>query len=264
MGGVQMCGIYNFPYMNSNNKLGLLVTVFFPITSNSWWFVTSYMLLFLMIPVLNQIILNIKGKGVWSFVFIFLFIWYMTSVFNFNYQGIQRAVFFYLIGAWMKKNQIKFCKWRAFFFFCFSWCVFVCCDMIITGNIGQGVTGKIFQISFESIEILFVFTAVISLLSFFSVIKIKSSRFINTVASTTFGIYLFHDSNVGRQLIWDEILHTLDKQYMSSLFPLFAVVSVIMVFTCATMIDLIRQKYFEKRLLPILESKINKFFRKQI
>ena len=188
----------------------------------------------------------------------------MTSVFNFNYQGIQRAVFFYLIGAWMKKNQIKFCKWRAFFFFCFSWCVFVCCDMIITGNIGQGVTGKIFQISFESIEILFVFTAVISLLSFFSVIKIKSSRFINTVASTTFGIYLFHDSNVGRQLIWDGILHTLDKQYMSSLFPLFAVVSVIMVFTCATMIDLIRQKYFEKRLLPILESKINKFFRKQI
>lgn len=57
-----MCGIYNFPYMNSNNKLGLLVTVFFPITSNSWWFVTSYMLLFLMIPVLNQIFLNVEGK----------------------------------------------------------------------------------------------------------------------------------------------------------------------------------------------------------
>lgn len=264
MGGVQMCGIYNFPYMNSNNKLGLLVTVFFPITSNSWWFVTSYMLLFLMIPVLNQIFLNVEGKFSFPFIVLFLFILYMTSVFDFKYQGIQRAVFFYLVGAWMKKNQITFCKWGSFFLFCFSWCVFIFCDMIITGNIGQGVTGKVFKIFFESIEILFAFIAVISLLSFFSVIKIKTNRFINTVASTTFGIYLFHDSNVGRQLIWDEILHTLDKQYMSSLFPLFAVVSVIMVFTCATMIDLIRQKYFEKRLLPILESKINKFFRKQI
>ena len=78
--------------MSSNNKLWLLLEVFFPITSNSWWFVTSYIILFLMIPVLNQIFVNVEGKFSFPFIVLFLFILYMTSVFDFKYQGIQNNI----------------------------------------------------------------------------------------------------------------------------------------------------------------------------
>lgn len=59
---------------------------------------------------------------------------------------------------------------------------------------------------------------------------------------------------------WD--FHTLDKQYMSLFFPLFAFVSVIIVFTCDTIIDFVRQKYFEKWLLLLVENKINRIARR--
>lgn len=253
-----MSSIYNFPYMNSNSKIGLLLQAFFPVSSNSWWFITSYVILFLMIPILNKLIEGFDSRH-FLLLIIILCIWYATTVFDLLYQGLQRSIFFYSLGALLKRTNFKFRKWSSLLLFIFSWCVFIFCDMIIYGIIGQGSSGKLFTKFFEMVEIICVPLAVISLFCFFYRINVKTNRFINTIASTTFGIYLFHDSNIGRQFIWDGLLHVIDKQYVSLYFPIYAIVSVSIVFTCGAIIDLLRQKLFDRKLLPLFENKINKF-----
>ena len=250
---------------NLPSELRLIVNACFPITSKSWWFITSYVLLFFLIPVLNCFVNSLENNGfVWVFVLL-AFIWYATTVFNFAYVDIQRAVFFYIAGAWVKRNNIVFNKWVALLVFAISWLVFVGCDMISTGIVWYGlVRGKMIVKFLESIEVVFcVPVAVLALFSFFRACRVRESYFINLIASTTFGIYLFHDSSLNRQLIWDGILHTLDKQYESCFFPFFAVLSVVLVFGCCSVIDLVRQHVFERKVLPFLGNKIKKMFQER-
>ena len=76
---------------------------------------------------------------------------------------------------------------------------------------------------------------------------------INSIASTTFGIYLFHDSGVMRQLIWNNILQV-GKQYSSDLYPILALISVGGVFLASMIVDLIRMKIFEPTQNKIYED----------
>lgn len=78
----------------------------------------------------------------------------------------------------------------------------------------------------------------------FKQLKIGHSKIINVVASTTFGIYLLHDSNLLRKFIWHDLLNV--KQFYGSDFlPLYAVISVVLVFSVCGIIDFLRSKFLE-------------------
>ena len=152
--------------------------------------------------------------------------------------------------------DVLFNKWIALSLFTVAWFLFVGCDMISMGVIFPSLArGKIFVKFFEGIEIIFcVPVAVLSLFIFFKTCNLRENRFINILASTTFGIYLFHDSSLNRQLIWDGILHIIDRQYKSIFFPVFAVLSIVLVFICGTVIDLLRQHLFERKILAFFKK----------
>ncbi len=70
---------------------------------------------------------------------------------------------------------------------------------------------------------------------------------INRLAGTVLGIYLIHDNNLMRKIIWDYIFPNLDY-IQSSWYVLFYVIKVFAVFAICSMIELLRKRYVERPL----------------
>ena len=81
---------------------------------------------------------------------------------------------------------------------------------------------------------------------FFKTIKIKYSSFINTVASTTFGILLIHaNCDAMRRFLWQDVCQNV-KVYDSQLMPLISIGCVCAVFCGCSLIDWLRIRFIEK------------------
>lgn len=81
-------------------------------------------------------------------------------------------------------------------------------------------------------------------------IPMKENRAINLIASTTFGVLLFHDHNVCRQVFWGKIVHMPE---IWGLYGIAAIVGflmvVVMIYSVGVCIDLLRQKTIEPLIL---------------
>ena len=83
---------------------------------------------------------------------------------------------------------------------------------------------------------------------FFRSVKVKYSRFINTVAASTFGVLLIHaNSDAMRKWLWRDTVDSVGS-YGKSFMPLYAVGCVILIFAVCTVIDILRIKLLEKPL----------------
>ena len=165
-----------------------------------------------------------------------------------------------MLGAWLRRSEFNLNRMLALILFFFSWCAFSVLD-IATSLLGSnGIKGLVLKTLFDSIEIAFcVPVCVVILFLFFKNWNIGYSKNINTIASTTFCVYLIHDSGVGRIIIWDKIFHCLDVLYASVYFPLFALGTIAIVFICCSVIEYLRQVLFERKYMPLLNKKLSQF-----
>lgn len=90
-----------------------------------------------------------------------------------------------------------------------------------------------------------IFLASVLLFAGFSKLKIKTNRFINSVASATFGVYLIHVSGLFKIFVWHKILKC-DLFAASSLYPLYILTASLIVFSACAVIDLFVYKPLEK------------------
>lgn len=78
--------------------------------------------------------------------------------------------------------------------------------------------------------------------------KITYRPWINTVASTTFGIYLLHDNKLFLHYMWDNIFSTY-QYYDSALLPLYAILVVALIFIVGMVVDYMRLAFIEKPIM---------------
>ncbi|MDY4693990.1 MAG: acyltransferase family protein [Blautia sp.] len=94
--GVRFSGIIK------NSVIGL----FTPITG-VWWFITAYILLMLLVPIINGYISKLTLKG--YFVSLAL-IWLPSSVIDYMFNSplieIEMAVYFYMLGGFLRKSNL--------------------------------------------------------------------------------------------------------------------------------------------------------------
>ena len=220
-----------------------------PISSNMWWFATSYVLLILITPYINSFFNRLNKKG----IILILTFTYLVSELNIiastEYKLLVFPVFYYLIGASIKRYK-NIMSWKAeikVVIFLLLW-IFISMSYIpqylpelSSGFLRGMITADICNLARNTVLIPACTTFLFLL--FLNMPEFHSSK-VNHIAATTFGIYLFHDSGVMRQLVWNNILH-IDKQYGSDLFVLWVVISVIGVFAVGMFVDLLRMKFIE-------------------
>ncbi len=246
----------------SLNMIGKVI--FLPITSNIWWFCTAYVFLIVCAPYINTLFMNVRKKGLLIIV-IYVVGYTFGKVFDVMYYPFIRAVWFYLVGAFISSNKYKIRKNITFWVFLLSWFFYCGSTFMIGMSVSAGKEGGLLELSCKLLRsVVWGPVGSISLFLLFLDISMKVIPFINTIAQTTFGIYLVHEMPFIRNILLNHIFN-LKKIYTGVLFPIMAVGIVFLIFLFGMLIDICRMKYVEpmiqKYFLKVKKRLINRSLR---
>ncbi len=225
-------------------SLGNIARGFFPISSGSWWYVSSYVVLMLCSPTINQYYLKLKRKQkIFMIIFAWVFLYTVPYVFKLQYYSLERGVVFYLIGAYIRtevdiENIRKF-RFQLIVSFFFLWMAYAPLGYMFYTGMNKLFSMVVDGIIFNGIIIV---GCAVMLFVLFASKKAGCNKTINTIAKSTFGIYLLHD-NMYRNYIWDNLLK-MPELFRSVFFPALAVGNVIFIFASCFLIDYMRECLF--------------------
>lgn len=269
---VSLCLIsYFLGYINIDSTMDfiyLILKTLFPVSSQIWWFASTYFILYIFHPFINIFLKNLnKGKYI-ILIFIMTVLWCIIPTFtHLSLESNNLLWFFYLysIAAYIKIHGFNIRKSNKF------WLLVAIISIIITYLcvIVMTLLGlkfpffadkTVFLYYSQSVALLIIAFAFFML---FKQLKIKSSRIINTIASTTFGVYLIHQYPFLLKFIWIDIFHLPDFQESMYLIP-YSFFVVIVIFAACSLIDLIRIYTVEKIYIKIINKIIERIQKSQI
>lgn len=252
---------YSFPEIKISSYKEL-VELLLPFTGGQWWFACVYIMLYFSAPLLNKIYQNLNRKKATVFIILLWVFDYVPCYENTWLAGFQKGLFFYMFGGYIRlyfKNDAPSNKklFTAFVVLLLLWLLATHINYIC--QIDPKGYGKLVKLVLNfSYFILLIPVLVISLFFIFKNLRIQNSKMINLIASTTFGIYLFHESKIGRILIWNKIVDCYELMD-GKLFILKVVAVVLCIFIIAGLIDYLRQK-FDKKIAQNIQFKLENFF----
>lgn len=261
-----LCG-YKVAEVDNISKIKwLLLAILNPMTGGSWWFLSAYVILMLFVPLINKVLHRVNKNGFLLLLFLGWIIYSIDATLGGTYYSIERGVFFYSIGAFIslfvEKEKIKNKIPILLLIIIVLWAgaIFVSYYSLsykLDSATKSKIIGKIFSVTNNS----FIYIGiVISLFLLFYSFTFQN-KIINKISSTTFGIYLIHDSLIGRSVIWIGIFKV-DTYYGENLYPIYAILIVLCVFLLCSAIDFIRQFCFEKNAIKLANKLILGFKKK--
>lgn len=236
-----------------------LLESLFPVIFNQYWFMTTYMFIYLLIPVLNKTVLSLNNK-------LELLLVAMTIVmivpgghlygYNVDSQFVKLTIA-YLYGALIRKHDLlsnsSFKRLGA----SLLW-------LGIVADLGDSFGGSylyhlsqkpfflnIAYLADQGISIFGVLTAV-GMFSWIGSKKISYNKFINNVAATTFGIYLIHDNEAVQDVLWNKFFHMNDLISQPAYIVLYVLALCVAVFIVCSLLEFMRRSVFNK-----LENKLS-------
>ncbi|MPM98179.1 hypothetical protein SDC9_145362 [bioreactor metagenome] len=234
--------------------------VFFPILKEAYWFLTVYVLIYLFSPILKKLISILTEKQFKIFLGLSLFIWSIwPTIFGFRLNQTEGYIFYnrfiwgiimFLIGAYIKKYPPKFfdSSKKANLFFLSSTLLILLPILLINFLKISGISANYF---WRPNSVLMLIWS-LSLFLFFRKLEIEN-KIINLLASTTLGVYLFHDGPI-RYLLWNDIFKI--KNYTNlNYFGFYLILVSLLLFLIGFGLDMGR-KFLEKMFLDNLFDKI--------
>lgn len=204
-------------------------------------FASCFLIFYLCIPFLNILVRNMSQKqhlallGLLAFTYVFLGIVPNCSV---TMNDVSCFICLYFLSSYIRlypKEIFSNTKVWAVSSLVLIWvCVLSVLFCVYTGRWA-------YRFVCDSNTLLAVCLGVSSFL-FFKNLKIRQSKFINTVAETTFGVLCIHAcSDAIRQWLWQTVLNVPDMFYKRTrVVILHAVLSVLGIFIVCSLIDLLR------------------------
>lgn len=220
---------YLFQLDSVSNSWKILLTYFAPVSNSIYWFVSVYILISLMKPTLNKYIRENKN---YKTILVFGMVCYCASkVVHAYYMGLVRGLLLYYIGAIIALNERKFLKSKYSYlaYALLGWCVYIIMMNVAEFNL-PSVVGDIGICIFGIVSSVSIFLAFTKLSDF-------TNNLINTIAGSTFAVYLLHEHPMLREFIWSRILHVESIQFRSSYFVLCSFASIVFVFIISIIID---------------------------
>ena len=99
----------------------------------------------------------------------------------------------------------------------------------------------------------------VALFVWFKSLSIPQSKFINTVASSTFAVLLIHaHSDAMRQWLWHDVYHVSEHIFTSGM-PIYAISCVLLVFMVCIIIDKVRMFAFERPIFKVIDKILIKY-----
>lgn len=233
-----------------------LLKTFFPITFSSWWFASTYFVLYLIHPFLNMFLNKIDKSTYQKLLVMEVILWVIIPTFTFSSYQSNSLIWFitlYSISGYVRLYGLN-CKFKKKHYLCF-WLLFstlrylssVC--LIILGT--RVAFAYEHPLAFYGQQSILTFLSAFALFMFFEKSNMGYHKWINIIASATFGVYLIHCSNIVHPFLWINVFKNAQYQDSIMLIP-YSIMVVAFVYVTCTIIDLIRQKAFEKPFMVLV------------
>lgn len=237
-----------------------------PIISNQYWYMTSYFMMYLFVPMMNKFA-DAANKKVFTATIVVILVLTTGSLMikqdgfrlNDGYSPIWLMIM-YLVGAYMKKFNVgaKMKKWLALLLYVISsLCSFILC--VFSKKLLKIMLGN--DISYLSYTSPFVVLSAIFLFIFFSKLKFgkKTEKFINYITPAALGVYLIHTHPlVFNKLMKDIAMPLVNHGTAAMIFG--SVAMALAVFIICIVIDLLRIQLFRLIRVNALCKKLDGVF----
>ena len=237
-----------------------------PIISNQYWYMTSYFMMYLFVPMMNKFA-DAANKKVFTATIVVILVLTTGSLMikqdgfrlNDGYSPIWLMIM-YLVGAYMKKFNVgaKMKKWLALLLYVISsLCSFILC--VFSNKLLKIMLGN--DISYLSYTSPFVVLSAIFLFIFFSKLKFgkKTEKLINYITPAALGVYLIHTHPlVFNKLMKDIAMPLVNHGTAAMIFG--SVAMALAVFIICIVIDLLRIQLFRLIRVNALCKKLDGVF----
>lgn len=237
-----------------------------PIISNQYWYMTSYFMMYLFIPMMNKFA-DAANKKVFTATIVVILVLTTGSLMikkdgfrlNDGYSPIWLMIM-YLVGAYMKKFNVgaKMKKWLALLLYVISsLCSFILC--VFSKKLLKIMLGN--DINYLSYTSPFVVLSAIFLFIFFSKLKFgkKTEKLINYITPAALGVYLIHTHPlVFNKLMKDIAMPLVNHGTAAMIFG--SVAMALAVFIICIVIDLLRIQLFRLIRINALCKKLDEVF----
>lgn len=247
---------FGFTLFYGFNRVDIFQTIiasFCPVSNNAYWFVSSYLLIQIMKPTINEWIIKVKRKYVLPIIGVGLLIYGCDRYYQAYYLGLVNGLLFYFIGAEIKINENSLLENRPRIV-----CLVVAILSWLMSVVFANVTFWEVSARYSSVcNVLGVciwgtLAAVAIVVSAISK-SVYVNDTINKVSASVFAVYLIHEHPLLREYLWEGCLKVASVQWKSRYFVLFAFVSVIIVFCLSVGVNEILEKLLDKRVSKSIE-----------
>lgn len=217
-----------------------IIAAFFPVIMNEYWFVTAYIMLIIMSPVINIVVESLEKS---SYKLVLAITIVMTNCLPLIGNSISGDKFsivvtIYLIGGYLNKYPIYINNYVISSLLAGSLLLSYCSIYVLA------------QLDFSFSMIIHFTYGILPLISAVTIfvlflnMKAFSNRTINSIAGTVFATYLITEHPLMRPIIWEELFNV-TRFKVTIKTPLIGVMIVMMLFIGCYFIDVIRQKIFK-------------------
>ena len=230
---------------------------FFPITFSAWWFASTYFVLYLMHPFINKLLTGIDRSMYQKLILLLVVCWSIIPTFtisSFQSNSLLWFVTLYAIAGYVKLYGLN--KNITTKHYAVIWGI--CSLLTYASSVVFTILGNKWEIFAKQATYFYgqekITTLLISVSFFmiFETAQMKYHKWINTVASATFGVYLIHDHGVVSDFLWKDLFENARYQDSAFLIP-YSIFVVAVVFIACACIDLLRQSVVEKPFMRLVK-----------
>ena len=245
----------------NNFDIKQIIKICLPITYPGWWFASTYFMLYLIHPFLNKLLHDLN-KNVYQYLILLLVLcWSIIPTLTtqlFESNSLLWFITLYAIAGYAKIYGFNERLKSKHYFFLFL-IVLVCSYLISVSFLVLGTKRNelaVHAIDFFGMERFPILLMAFFLFMTFAKLKIKYNKWINVIASATFGVYLIHDSSYIRYYIWWNIFKI--NQYQESLFLIpYSILVVFIIYVLCTGIEMVRKVLLERPYIIFVNKYVN-------
>lgn len=232
----------------------LIVKHLFPVVFENWWFASTYFILYIISPYINKFIHELTKSQLRNLIYLLSILWVIIPTFLSKSMQSSDLLFFiylYIIGSYIRLYSEDFkLKKSKYFIIAIVLVIFAFMSVLIFDILGMkySIFATHARYFLERHKIPVVLLSICLFIGF-TKINIGKRKIINLLSSATFGVYLIHDAPIMRVWLWEKIFK--NNQFLDSPYLIgYAILVTVVVYTCATVIELIRQNTLEKLYAP--------------
>ena len=244
-------------FNNSHYTLLIIMQLIFLSFFGGYWFMLPYLIVYILSPFINKAFNCLDKRELRKLILLLILFQSVIPTFsflNFEFSNVIWFTTLYIIGAYFSRfSEDMPSRKTSIILLILS---YLASFLLVLGiDFLKNITYVGFSSSyFESINSPFTLIISVSLFLVFANIKVFYNKFVNIIASTTLGIYLFHDNTFLRHLIWDKLSYLFNISVDTSFLLIKAILCIVIVFIIGTFIELIRKNTIERLTNKIIDK----------